>query len=150
MPHEILVSTDIEISCDPARMDYEAIHALIAGEYWAAGIPFETVKKACLNSICFGAFEGAKQVAVARVITDRTTFAYLADVVVHPEYRGRGISRSMMETILAHPDLQHLRRFSLFTRDAPGLYQKFGFKPVQSLENYLEIFGGNNFFARNA
>lgn len=129
----------IEISSDPARLDLEAVRAMLGKTYWAEGIPLEVVKKSCDNSICFGAYDGAKQVGIARVITDRATYAYLADVIVDEAYRGRGISKQIMTAIMQHPDLQSLRRFGLFTRDAHELYRKFGFKACEHPDWYLEI-----------
>ena len=137
------MSDSIEISCDPARMDCEAVHKLLAHSYWAEGMPLDVVKKACANSLCFGAFDGTKQVAIARVVTDRATYAYLTDVMVDDKYRGRSIGKRLMETILKHPDLQGLRRFALFTKDAHELYRKYGFKDCVKPQSYLEIYAGN-------
>lgn len=107
----------LRISTDAAEMDLDAIHAYLSEEsYWARGIPRETVARSIANSLCFGVFDGGAQVAFARVITDRATFAYLADVYVLPAYRGRGISRWMMEAVFAHPELRGLRRWMLMTR----------------------------------
>jgi len=94
--------------------------------YWAEGIPRETVARAIANSIPFSVFHGGQQVGLARVITDRATFAYLSDVYILEPYRGRALSSWLMDTIMAHPDLQGLRRFSLTTRDADGLYRRYG------------------------
>lgn len=120
-------------------MDVDAIHAYLGGEsYWARGIPRETVARAIRNSLCFGVFDGAAQVAFARVVTDRATFAYLADVYVLAPWRGRGISTWMMETVLAHPELQGLRRWSLVTADAQALYARFGFAAIDRPERHME------------
>lgn len=131
----------LRISTDPAEMDLDAIHAYLSGEsYWARGIPRETVARSIAGSLCFGVFhtDDGAQVAFARVITDRATFAYLADVYVLPAYRGRGISRWMMETVLAHPELQGLRRWMLMTKDAHGLYARFGFHPMEHPDRAME------------
>ena len=133
----------IEVSCDPARLDIKAVHDLLKNSYWAEGMPFEVIKKACENCLCFGAYDGSKQVAIARVVTDRATYAYLTDVMVSDAYRGQGIGKKLMESILKHPDLQGLRRFALFTKDAHELYRKFGFKDCVKPECYLEIYSGN-------
>jgi len=129
----------LRLSLDAAEMDVDAIHAYLSGEsYWARGIPRETVARAIRHSLCFGVLDGAAQVAFARVITDRATFGYLADVYVLPAYRGRGLGRWMMESITAHPELQGLRRWGLMTRDAHGLYAGFGFTPLAHPEYAME------------
>jgi GNAT superfamily N-acetyltransferase len=134
----------LRLSTDAAEMDVGAIHAYLGGEsYWARGIPRETVERAVRNSVwrnsvCFGVFDGAAQVAFARVITDRATFGYLADVYVLEAYRGRGISRWMMEAVDAHPELQGLRRWMLVTKDAHALYARFGWEPLSRPERHME------------
>lgn len=129
----------LRLSTDPADMDVDAIHAYLGGEsYWARGIPRETVARSIRNSLCFGVFDGGAQVAFARVVTDRATYAYLCDVYVLPAYRGRGLSRRMMEAVIAHPELQGLRRWGLATRDAHGLYARFGFRPLDRPERFME------------
>ena len=123
----------LRLSTDPDEMDVDAIHAYLGGEsYWARGIPRETVARSIRNSLCFGVFDTADgtQAAFARVVTDRATFAYLADVYVLPAYRGRGISTWMMDAVTAHPELQGLRRWMLMTQDAHGLYARYGFRPL--------------------
>lgn len=121
------------------EMDVDAIHAYLSGEsYWARGIPRQVVARAIQHSLCVGVFDGAEQVAFARAVTDRATFAYLADVYVLPAYRGRGLSKWMMETFEAHPDLQGLRRWMLMTHDAHGLYARFGFTPLAHPDRAME------------
>ncbi len=127
------------ITTDPNRIDIDAVHAYLTQSYWARGIPRETVAKSIRGSICFGLFDGDRQIGLARVITDRATFAYLCDVYVLEEYRGRGLARWLMETIVAHPELAGLRRFVLVTQSANGLYEKFGFTPLKRPEGYMEI-----------
>ena len=127
------------ISTDKDRLDIDAVHAFLSRSYWSEGIPKEVVVRAIANSLCFGVYEDTRQVGFARVITDCTTFAYLCDVYILDEYRGRGLSRWLMETICNHPNLQNLRRFSLVTRDAHGLYAKFGFEPLQHASRHMEI-----------
>lgn len=134
-----MTSHPIRVSSDPKQMDISAVHAYLSRSYWAANIPYETVARAIANSLCFGVFDGQRQVGFARVVTDKTTFAYLCDVYVLEEYRGRGLSRRLMETVCAHPDLQGLRRFALDTRDAHGLYEKFGFKLPDNPNAHMEI-----------
>ena len=126
------------ITCDPAKQDYAVIAQFLATSYWASGIPSETVAKSLANSLCFGVFDGARQIGFARVISDRATIAYLGDVFILPEYRGLGLAKWLMDCIVSHPDLQGLRRWILATRDAHGLYRKFGFTPLKKPELFME------------
>jgi GNAT superfamily N-acetyltransferase len=125
-----------QISTDPGRLDVDLIHQFLDSSYWAEGRPREVVERSIRHSLCFGVYladaaDGAtRQVAFARVITDRAVFGYLADVFVIPAYRGRGISKGLMHAILAHPDIQHLKVLLLRTRDAHGLYEQFDFHAV--------------------
>jgi GNAT superfamily N-acetyltransferase len=128
----------IRISLDPAEMDVDVIHATLSDAYWARGIPMETVRRSLAGSLVVGAFDGAHQVGFARVVTDRATFAYVSDVFVLDDYRGRGLAHRMMEALLAHPELQGLRRWMLSTRDAHGLYAKLGFTPVEGSARFME------------
>jgi GNAT superfamily N-acetyltransferase len=128
----------LEISADASRMDVDVIHAFLSQEsYWAKNVPREVVERALEHTLCFGAFDGDAQVGFARVITDRATFAYLADVFVLPAYRGRGIARQIMTAIAEHPDLRGLRRWHLVTRDAHALYAQFGFTPIDVPERHM-------------
>jgi GNAT superfamily N-acetyltransferase len=126
MPHEHR-DGDIVVTTDTTRLDLDTIHGFLAGSYWAAGVPREVVERSIRHSICFGAFDGNGQVGFARVISDRATYAYVADVFVLPAHRGRGIGKRIMECITSHPELQNLRLWTLFTRDAHGLYRQYGF-----------------------
>ncbi|HUK48221.1 MAG TPA: GNAT family N-acetyltransferase [Terriglobales bacterium] len=126
------------VSTDRARLDLDVIHAFLRQSYWSPGIPREMVERSIKNSLCFGVFKGTQQVGFARVITDRTTFAYLADVFILEPYRGIGLSKFLMECISKHPDLQNLRRWMLATRDAHGLYVSFGFTPLKHPERFME------------
>jgi GNAT superfamily N-acetyltransferase len=128
-----------EVSTDPARLEIAMIHDFLRSSYWAQNIPRELVERSLRHSLCFGAFCAGWQVGFARVITDRTTFAYIGDVFVLPEHRGRGVSKQLMRAILQHPDLQGLRRFLLATHDAHGLYAQFGFKPLAHPEHFMTI-----------
>jgi len=128
-----------EISSDGAAMDVEAVYAYLTRSYWAEGIPKDLVAKAIAASVCVGAFHDRAQVGFARVVTDRVTFAYLCDVYVLEEHRGRGLGKRLMESVAAHPDLQGLRRFVLATRDAHELYKRFGFAPLSHPEMFMEI-----------
>jgi GNAT superfamily N-acetyltransferase len=131
------------ISTDPKLLDLQRIHSNLSKLYWCEGIPFETVKKACEGSLCFGVYEndvhGLKQVGLARVITDSATFAYLCDVYIEEGSKGQGLSKWLMSCIQSHPQLQGLRRFSLATRDAHGLYRQFGFEVTSFPERWMEI-----------
>jgi GNAT superfamily N-acetyltransferase len=137
--HHLWSKGDYEISTDPARIDAVMVHEFLTNSYWAKGIPLETVQLSIENSIPFGVYHGQQLVGFARIISDRATFAYLADVFVLPSHRGRGLSRWLMECIVSHPDLQGLRRWMLATQDAHGLYAKFGFSPLKSPERWMEI-----------
>jgi len=120
------------ISTDRSMLDLGVIHGFLAESYWAAGVSRETVARSIENSLGFGVYHGAQQIGFARVISDYATFAYIADVFVVEPYRGRGLAKELMATILAHPDLQGLRRWNLGTRDADALYAQFGFKSVEN------------------
>lgn len=126
------------ISTDPGKLHRAVVHEFLAASYWASGIPRETVDRSIEGALCFGLYEGDRQVGFARVITDRATFAYLADVFVLESYRGRGLAAWLMETILAHPHLQGLRRWMLLTRDAHPLYRKVGFTELAHPERVME------------
>jgi len=115
------------------------MHAYLSRAYWSEDIPRDVVAKSVEGSICFGLFDGSRQIGLARVITDKATFAYLCDVYVLEEYRGQGFSKWLMEAVRSHPDLQNLRRFVLLTRDAHGLYEKFGFTRPSDPSRYMEI-----------
>jgi GNAT superfamily N-acetyltransferase len=133
------VSPEFEISTDVARLDIDLIHGFLSTSYWARGRRRTVIERAIHNSLCFGVYLDRRQVAFARVVTDRAVFAYLMDVFVLPEYRGRGISKTLLRTILDHPDLQNLRVFLLVTRDAHGLYEKFGFRPLAQPDHVMEL-----------
>ncbi len=129
------------VSDDRARLDPGAIHAFLARSYWAEGIPRALVERSLENSLCFGLFHldgGERQVGFARAITDRTTFAYLADVYVLEEHRGRGLAHFLVECVHAHPELQGLRRWLLVTRDAHALYARHGWRPLAEPERLME------------
>ncbi|TAK98601.1 MAG: N-acetyltransferase [Verrucomicrobia bacterium] len=130
--------SQFDVSTDPAKLDVAAIHAFLASCYWSEGIPREIVERALQNSLCFGLFDGAAQVGLARVVTDYATFAYLCDVYVLESHRGRGLGKWLIECVMAHPQLQGLRRFSLVTRDAHKLYEPFDFTPLRAPERHME------------
>jgi len=132
-----------EISTDPSRLQLDAIHAYLTRSYWSPGIPKEVVARAIANSVCFGLYDlqgpTDTQVGFARVVTDKASFAYLADVYVLEEHRRQGLSKRLVEAVLGHPELQGMRRFLLATKDAHGLYAQFGFKAPARPENFMEI-----------
>ena len=137
--HEHLELGDYDISTDPARLDTDVIHGYLTQSYWSPGIPRAVVERAMANSMCIGLYRGAEQVGFARVVTDRATFAYLADVFVLEPHRGIGLSKQLMAFIMSHPDLQGLRRFMLGTKDAHSLYQQFGFTELANPARMMEI-----------
>ena len=130
---------EFEITTDISRVDVDAVHAYLTRSYWAEGIPRAIVAKAIASSLCFSLFEGGRQIGFARVVTDCATFAYLCDVYVLEEYRGRGLGKWLMRELLTHPDLQGVRRFMLVTRDAHGLYEPLGFRSPENPARYMEI-----------
>lgn len=130
---------DYEISTDLARIDFDTVHRWLSEDaYWSAGVPLDVVRRAMAGSIVFGLYRGSEQVGLARVVSDRATFAWLCDVYVSREHRGHGLGKWLMETMKSHPDLQGLRRWMLATRDAHGLYAQFGFTPVDP-DRFMEI-----------
>jgi GNAT superfamily N-acetyltransferase len=132
-----------EVSTDAQRLDVEAIHAFLSATYWSPGVPLEIVQRAVWNSVCVGAYDATSQVGFARMVTDKATFAYLADVYVLPEHRGRGLSKQMLSALLALPELQGLRRMLLVTRDAHGLYGGLGFTPLANPSRFMELHNPN-------
>ena len=127
-------------STDKKKMQLKVIHDYLSKEsYWAQNMPIELIKESIAGSICFAIYFNNKQIAYARVITDNATFAYLADVFILEEHRGKGLSKELMRFILDHPSLKKLRRFMLATRDAHGLYKQFGFNALAKPETIMEI-----------
>jgi len=128
------------ISSDPERLDFDVIHGYLTRAYWSEGISKEIVIKAAMNSLSFGVYKGASQVGFARVITDFTSFAYLADVFILEKWQGRGRGKWLIETITNYPELQSIRRWMLATKDAHGLYAKYGFLPIKNPESLMEFY----------
>jgi GNAT superfamily N-acetyltransferase len=128
-----------EIDDDPGRLDADAIHAFLRDAYWSAGIPREVVGRAIAGSLNFGLYHGGAQVGFTRVATDRATFAWVCDVYVLPEHRGRGLAHWLIEAVLAHPELQGLRRIVLATSDAHGVHADVGFKPLPDPAGWMAI-----------
>jgi len=126
------------ISTDPSRLDMNAVHDFLARSYWAKTRPREYTDAAFANSLVFGLYEGSRQVGMARVVTDFIIVAYLCDVFIHEDFRGYGLGKWLMQTMLEHPDLLHVRRWLLATDDAHGLYQQFGFEPLTDVEKWMQ------------
>lgn len=127
------------LSFDPAELDLDVIHGFLTTSYWSPGTPRETVARAIAGSLCVGAYRERRQIGFARVVSDRATFAYLADVFVLDGARGEGIGRAMVRALMEHPELQGLRRWFLATLDAHGVYEALGWQPVAHPERLLEI-----------
>ena len=133
------VREEFTITDDKGRLDFDLIQRFLSEEaYWAKSRTADQTRTAIENSICFGIYKGQDQIGFARVVSDLATFAYLGDVFVLPDYRGHGLSKWLMECILAHPDLQGLRRWVLATLDAHGLYSQFGFTALKFPDRWME------------
>jgi GNAT superfamily N-acetyltransferase len=134
------ITDDYTISSDKSRLDLPFIHLFLSTQaYWCLNIPMDTVRRSVENSLCFGVYLGEQQVGFARIISDYATIAYLGDVFVIAEHRGKGLSKRLVAEIMSHPDLQGLRRWILLTGDAHGLYSQFGWKPIAHPDLYMEI-----------
>ena len=127
------------VSTDPDRLDIATTTAFLAESYWASEIPEPVVRRSVEGSIAFGVYEGDRQVGFARVISDRATFAWVGDVFILDSHRGRGLGMWLMRCVLAHPDLQELRRWLLASTSARGLYARLGFEPLAAPERFMEI-----------
>lgn len=130
------------ISTNPGRLDMDAIADMLSRAYWAHSRTRATLERALENSLVFGLYAGGDQIGLARVVTDYGVFAYLCDVIIHEDYRGKGLGAWLLESVHNHPDLQGLRRWLLVTRDAHGLYRKFGWEPLKDPERWMGIFNG--------
>jgi GNAT superfamily N-acetyltransferase len=128
------------VSTDKALLELAVIHDFLRQSYWAKGVPLAVVERSMANSLCFGVYKQEQQVGFARVISDYATFAYLADVFILASCRGQGLSKWLMEMIVSHPQLQGLRKWMLATRDAHGLYRKFGFESIKAPDALMEQF----------
>jgi GNAT superfamily N-acetyltransferase len=126
------------VTTDPARIDRELVYRFLSQSYWSPGIPRQVFERSLAGALCFSLFDGDAQVGFARVVTDRATFAYLADVFVLETHRARGLGKLLMAAIVAHPELQGLRRWMLATRDAHGLYLQYGFTPLGQPDRFME------------
>jgi N-acetylglutamate synthase-like GNAT family acetyltransferase len=127
------------ISSDPARLDMDAICSFMAQSYWAKERTRETMQRAVEHSLCFGVYNGEQQIGFARAVTDFATFAWLADVFISEQYRGRGLGKWLVEAVLSHPDVQGVPRWFLATRDAQELYRRFGFAALTAPERRMEL-----------
>jgi len=125
------------ISTDSAKLDIDAIADMLKRAYWAQRRTREMIARYIQHSLVFGIYHDGKQVGLARIVSDYTTFAWLCDVFIHEDHRGRGLGKWLMETVHAHPDLQGLRRWLLATKDAHGLYQQFGWKLLDNPERWM-------------
>ncbi|HEY9046651.1 MAG TPA: GNAT family N-acetyltransferase [Ohtaekwangia sp.] len=127
-------------SSDRSRIDVPYVHRVISTQtYWAKGVPLDVMQRSIENSCCFGVYTGEQQVGFARLITDYATFAYLADVFIDEAYRGKGLSKKLMDFIFGIEEFKIFRRMVLVTRDAHTLYERYGFKPLKSPQNYMEL-----------
>ena len=126
------------ISTDPKRLQPARVHAYLETAYWCQGIPLGVLEKALANSLCFGLYHGDEQVGLSRVVTDYSTYAYLCDVYVLEAHRGKGLGHWMVECVMTHPELQDLRRFTLATHDAHGIYASFGFTSLKAPDRMME------------
>ncbi len=140
MPQIIETRRDnFTISTNPNRLNHDAIAEMLKHAYWAKGRSRERLDRALANSLVFGIYDDDRQIGLARVISDYAVFAYLCDVFIHEDYRAHGLGKWLMETIHKHPDLQGLRRWTLVTRDAHGLYRQFGWGPLDNPKNWMEM-----------
>ncbi|HEY0042774.1 MAG TPA: GNAT family N-acetyltransferase [Flavisolibacter sp.] len=130
---------DFRISTDKDKLHVAYVHQFLSNSYWAANIPLDVVQRSINGSLCFGVYYSEQQIGFARVITDEATFAYLADVFIDEAFRGKGLSKWLMEIILGYPTLQGLRRFMLATRDAHELYRQFGFNELTFTDRWMQI-----------
>lgn len=135
---------DLILSTDRSKLDLDAVLAMLHASHWGASVTREILERSVENSISVGVYHGVEQWAFARAVTDLATYAYLTDVIVASNARGRGIGSWMIEILLAHPDLQGLRRVTLLTRDAQRLYEKFGFSTKMPTSTYMEMRPGPN------
>jgi len=141
MNNDFFLKKGFQISTNKNLLNVEVIYKYLNEDsYWAQGIPFERLTRAIENSLCFGVYNQAQLAGFARVVTDKATFAYICDVFILPESRGLGLSKWLIQSIVEHPELQGLRRWSLATSDAHGLYRQFGFSQITKPESWMEIF----------
>ncbi len=140
---EVWVKDSYAISTDRAKLDLNTIVNFLSTSYWAVGRSKTTIQRSIEHSLVFGVYQAEEQIGFARVVTDYATFAWIADVFILPQFRQQGLAKWLIETILAHPDLQGLRRWVLATQDAHGLYEKMGFKHLTEPWRWMERMGVN-------
>jgi GNAT superfamily N-acetyltransferase len=141
MNDESFIKKGFKVSTDKDLLDKDMIFSYLSEEsYWSKGIAVEKVHTSIANSMCFGVYADGKQVGFARVVTDKAIFAYLCDVFILDSHKGLGLSKWLMQTIIAHPELQGLKRWVLATADAHGLYSQFGFAPLSKPDNWMDIY----------
>jgi len=141
MNDEVFLKRGFQISNDKILLNFDTIYNYLNDDsYWAKGIPRQRLENAIANSMCFGVYHHNEQAGFARVVTDYATFAYICDVFILPPFRKKGLSKWLVQTIIKHPDLQGLRRWSLATADAHGLYSQFGFTEITRPDRWMEIF----------
>ena len=133
---------DLLISTDPGRLDVGAICDFLSRAFWAQNRPREIIERSLQNSLVFGLYDDSRQIGLARIVSDYATFAWLCDVFIHEDYRGKGIGKWLVAAIFSHPDLPDIRHFLLATRDAHGLYSQFGFDSMKNPERWMERFNG--------
>ena len=133
------------LSMDKSKLDPSVIHAFLTESYWSKDCSMDNVLRRIENALCFGVYDNGKQIGFARVISDKVTFAYIADVFILENYRGQGLSKQLVTFILEQPDLQNLKRWLLATRDAHGLYTQFGFSPLSNPEIWMDIMNPNTY-----
>jgi GNAT superfamily N-acetyltransferase len=134
------------ISADPSRLDFDAIERLLRSSYWASDRSRASIERSIRNSLCFGLYDArsGRQIGLTRVVTDYSTFAWLCDVIVEREYRGRGLGKWMMETVFSNPDLGEIARWMLATLDAKELYERYGFTPFARPDRWMERMRSKN------
>ncbi|MBK8822852.1 MAG: GNAT family N-acetyltransferase [Anaerolineales bacterium] len=125
------------LSTDPNRLDMDTVNDFLSRAYWSKGRPHERTETAFANSLVFGIYAGSRQIGMARVVTDYSIFAYLCDVFIHEDYRGHGLGKWLVQSVLDHPQLKQVRRWLLATNDAHGLYQQFDFEPLAEPEKWM-------------
>ena len=135
----LVTKDEYEIDDDLGRIDLDVVHGFLRGSYWAEGVPRDVVERSLANSLNLGLYHAGSQIGLTRAVTDRATFAWVADVFVLPGHRGRRLGHWMIETLLVHPDMAGLRRIILATSDAHGVYADCGFTPLTGTERYMEI-----------
>jgi GNAT superfamily N-acetyltransferase len=135
-----LLPPGYDVSTDPERVDIDrVVEFLTVDSYWAKGRPRDVIERSFEHSLCFGVYRGREQAGFARVVTDRAVFAYLCDLFVLPEHRGHGLGKALVQAVVDHPELQGLRWLLLATYDAHGLYEQFGFEPLENPERFMAI-----------